>query len=965
MKNKKILVLLSSLALLLGACNGQNNSSKGDNSSSAPASSQSQSDGSQGGDSGGQTDVAVTGITLNKTTLSLEEKASETLTVTVAPSNASNTKVTWESSNAAIATVSSLGKVTAVAVGTATITVKSQSNPDVKAECVVTVTEEGGKYGSLNKPKTVAKALEIVAEECKESGNNSKEQLYVQGYVSRAVTVKDGYVLGVYLKDSLTDANAKEFYVYSADTTATTIPYQNDLIVAHGYVTNYSGTIEMASVTPTGGTKTNAEIAKVVERGTSTIKYVVDDGTVNADAPKSAKNLAEVSFTVTPASGKSVNSIYANGTKLDAQTDGSYKMRVTGNMTVNINIFETGVEIKNATMKYTGKDTGNMAEGNNADKVNLDPSLFTVTSTNTTGPYAGLNKNGDFRLYNNRNKTTEEERKDGTTVTVSSKRADIKKIVVTLAGTTSSRGFADLEVKADGAVVAPGQNEGIYLFNASSFSLQNVSKDTASQQIHISSIEIFYAMKEVVKATAIQLDKATAEIEVDKTVQLTATLTPSNANEPVVWMSSDATKATVSQSGLVTGVAEGSAKITAFVDANGDAKLDESELKAECNVTVTKAEVLNYGTAEAPLTLTEAKALLDKVGNMKYTKEPMYVKGIISTNKAFSADYHNGEVWLQSDDGTVAKDFELWSCEIDASLNFEGDPKADELVAYEVVATGYGEKYNSTYELTNFTPEGGSRINPKIVSMEKKTLTVTGITLDKQTLELEVGAQAELKAGFVPGAARADVTWKSSDEAKATVAAGKVTGVAAGSATITAFIDANSNGAVDEGEIKAECAVTVKEAAPVVGVQYTLDVSDANWPTSAETEATAHTIGNVAVKTCGLNKDTSDNAQSGGDIFMKKNAGYLYNTASLGKILSIKVTFSANTSAGKYVNIVLGSSALDARNTDSANAITFAKSETVEVKNTADNIGYFNISNNQGSGGKNIRIVKIVITCAE
>ena len=134
MKNKKILVLLSSLALLLGACNGQNNSSKGDNSSSAPASSQSQSDGSQGGDSGGQTDVAVTGITLNKTTLSLEEKASETLTVTVAPSNASNTKVTWESSNAAIATVSSLGKVTAVAVGTATITVKSQSNPDVKAE---------------------------------------------------------------------------------------------------------------------------------------------------------------------------------------------------------------------------------------------------------------------------------------------------------------------------------------------------------------------------------------------------------------------------------------------------------------------------------------------------------------------------------------------------------------------------------------------------------------------------------------------------------------------------------------------------------------------------------------------------------------------------------------------------------------------------------------------------------------
>ena len=163
-------------------------------------------------------------------------------------------------------------------------------------------------------------------------------------------------------------------------------------------------------------------------------------------------------------------------------------------------------------------------------------------------------------------------------------------------------------------------------------------------------------------------------------------------------------------------------------------------------------------------------------------------------------------------------------------------------------------------------------------------------------------------------------------------------------------------------QVKNEVIVTFEAAQATV--QYTLDVSDAGWPTSSETEATAHTIGTVAVKTCGLNKDTSSSAQSGGDIFMKKNAGYLFNTESLGKILTIKVTFSANSSAGKYVNIVLGSSALDARNTDSGNAYTFEKSGTVEVRNTTDGIGYFNISNNQTSSGKNIRIVSIVITCA-
>ena len=245
----------------------------------------------------------------------------------------------------------------------------------------------------------------------------------------------------------------------------------------------------------------------------------------------------------------------------------------------------------------------------------------------------------------------------------------------------------------------------------------------------------------------------------------------------------------------------------------------------------------------------------------------------------------------------------------------------------------------------------GTGIITNIVSV-----AATAVALDKTTADLEVGATLSLVATRTPNNSNAVIEWISSDETVATVANGVVTGVAAGSATITAKIS---------DEIKAECAVTVTAPAPVQGIQYTLDVSDAGWPTTAEDAATAHTIGTIAVKTCGLNKDTSSSAQSGGDIFMKKAAGFLYNTESLGKILSIKVTFSANSSAGKYVNIVLGASAIDARNTDSANAKTFAKGETVEVKNTTDGIGYFNISNNQTSSGKNIRIVKIVITVAE
>ena len=81
--------------------------------------------------------VAVTGITLNKTTLSLEEGGKETLTATVLPATATNKTVTWSSDKTDVATVDSNGKVTAVAEGTATITAKAG---DQTAECAVTVT---------------------------------------------------------------------------------------------------------------------------------------------------------------------------------------------------------------------------------------------------------------------------------------------------------------------------------------------------------------------------------------------------------------------------------------------------------------------------------------------------------------------------------------------------------------------------------------------------------------------------------------------------------------------------------------------------------------------------------------------------------------------------------------------------------------------------------------------------------
>ncbi len=85
--------------------------------------------------------VAVTGVSLNKTTLELGKGESEKLTATIKPEDATNKKVTWTSSKEAVATVDATGKVTAVAPGEATITVTTKDGTH-KATCTVTVSKK-------------------------------------------------------------------------------------------------------------------------------------------------------------------------------------------------------------------------------------------------------------------------------------------------------------------------------------------------------------------------------------------------------------------------------------------------------------------------------------------------------------------------------------------------------------------------------------------------------------------------------------------------------------------------------------------------------------------------------------------------------------------------------------------------------------------------------------------------------
>lgn len=100
--------------------------------------------------------VVVSSITLNKTSLELVEGESETLAATVNPHDASDKTVTWDSTNASVASVDN-GKINAIKEGTTTITAKAG---DKTAECRVSVAKKEIAVTSIELNKTILELVE-------------------------------------------------------------------------------------------------------------------------------------------------------------------------------------------------------------------------------------------------------------------------------------------------------------------------------------------------------------------------------------------------------------------------------------------------------------------------------------------------------------------------------------------------------------------------------------------------------------------------------------------------------------------------------------------------------------------------------------------------------------------------------------------------------------------------------------
>lgn len=131
-----------------------------------------------GGGGGGGDSFSVTGVTLDKTTITISTGESETLVATVTPANATNKNITWASSAESVATVNN-GVVTGVGPGTAGITATTADGNKV-ATCTVRVLPVYDTTAALGtwvkdrtEPQTWSIEDDIITLETKTEPNNN------------------------------------------------------------------------------------------------------------------------------------------------------------------------------------------------------------------------------------------------------------------------------------------------------------------------------------------------------------------------------------------------------------------------------------------------------------------------------------------------------------------------------------------------------------------------------------------------------------------------------------------------------------------------------------------------------------------------------------------------------------------------------------------------------------------------
>ena len=505
--------------------------------------------------------IPVESVELNKTELSLIEGESETLTATVYPDNATDKTVSWRSSNNSVATVSDYGEVVAVREGMAII---SASSGGIIASCSVVVQKKVIPVTSVSLNQNTLDLYEGESQTLSATvlpKNATDKTITWQSSNVSVAKVENGKVTALSIGEATISAIAGEKSA-TCKVTVKPKPLVSSITLSEraitGYINNYfSFSITVAPANAQYSLEcvsSDTRVAEVQGSGLSRKIYTKDFGkaVITVQDKLSGKSASITVETLVTDFGwqENTGSTYSGYPLITIKEGDEYQLHYSCSPSSATHLFE---DLSNFVFyeptyvvdtpsvisispdgKVTGlkvgtvgiKPTGLILKGSSGnDRVYIKVIAKTVAVSEVLLDRYSLN----MRVGASETLTATVKPDNATDKTVSWSTSDASVATVSNGVVTAKKiGTATITAKA--------------------------GDKTATCTVTVAATPV----------TSVTLSQTTASLKEGETLTLTATVKPDDATDKTVtWSTSDASVATVNQSGVVTAVKKGTATITA------------------------------------------------------------------------------------------------------------------------------------------------------------------------------------------------------------------------------------------------------------------------------------------------------------------------------------------------------------------------------------------------------------------
>lgn len=741
----------------------------------------------------------VTSVTLSQKTLSMVHHDTAVLTAEVLPGNATYPEVTWMSDNESVATVDSNGLVTAVSLGSATITATADGVSDT---CAVTVTKKPVTSVTLN-----ANTLDMIhhdmvtlTAEVLPSNATYTDIIWTSSNESIATVSSTGVVEAVGVGDAIITATADgisdtcEVTVAKKPVTSVTLS-KDTLELIHHDTTTLTATVLPVDATYTDVTWTSSD---------SSVATVDSSGIVVA------AGVGSTIITVTADGVSDVCTVTVNKKPVDSVTLSEETMTMLHHDTA---VLTTEVLPINASYPEVTWETSNSSvvtvdQNGNIEAVGVGSVVITATADGVSDTCAiTVNKRPVTSVtLSEETLTIEHHDKVRLTAEVLPSNATYPKV------TWDTSNSAVVTVEQNGNIEAAGLGNAVITATADGIS------DTCNITVNKKPVQ------------SVTLSKETLTMEHHDTVKLIAEVLPGNATYPdVVWESSDDTIVSVDQNGNIEAISLGCATITATADGVSDTCEVTVNKKPVASVTLNSidetvfvGDVVTLAADILPINSTYPEVTWESSDETVATVDE---NGVVTSIKG-------GRVTITATADSVSADCNIFVVQPVTLITLSSSSKTvihhDTLTLLAEVLPDDATYPDVTWTTSNknvATVDHGGKVTAVGVGSAKITATadgvseicsitvnknpVTDVTMNENELSLVHHDTVLLTASVMPSnATYPQITWVSSDPSVVTIdESGRISAVGLGSAKITATAD----------EVTTVCDVTVNKN-PVTSV---------------------------------------------------------------------------------------------------------------------------------------------------